>query len=139
EAVREVMADADAARGGRPALRPDPVEINDDDVMSRVCDLLDRKLFETQVAADVTALAATTHGFEHTVAGVLDILKRFVDYDLASVLLLEEHAAYVSVASETSQAHYAEFIAAVADAAAQSVGHDVAVADLDLQIADPDG
>jgi CheY-like chemotaxis protein len=139
EAVREVIAAADASRGGRPALRPEPVEITDDDVMSRVCDLLDRKLFETQVAADVTALAATTHGFEHTVAGVLDILKRFVDYDLASVLLLEERTAYVSVSKETSQSHYVEFIAAVADAAAQSAGHEVPVADLALQLADPDG
>src|SRR5947209_12706735 len=137
EAVREVIADADAARGGRPALKADPLELSDDDVLSRVCDLLDRKLFETQVAADVTALAATTHGFEHTVAGVLDVLKRFVDYDLASVLLLEERATYVSVAAETSNQHYTEFVAAVAEAATQSVGHDVAVGDLDLKLADP--
>jgi DNA-binding response OmpR family regulator len=138
EAVREVMAAADDARGGRPALKPDPVEITADDVMSRVCDLLDRKLFETQVAADVTALAATTHGFEHTVAGVLDILKRFVDYDLASVLLLQERAAYVSVSGATSQAHYSEFVSAVADAAAQSSGEDVPVGDLDVRLADPE-
>ena len=138
EAVREVMAAADEARGGRPALKADPIDITADDVMSRVCDLLDRKLFETQVAADVTALAATTHGFEHTVAGVLDILKRFVDYDLASVLLLQERAAYVSVSGATSQAHYAEFVAAVAEAAAQSSGEEVAVADLDVRLADPE-
>ena len=139
EAIREVLDAADAARGGRPALRPDPIEISADDVMSRVCDLLDRKLFETQVAADVTALAATTHGFEHTVAGVLDILKRFVDYDLASVLLLEERAAYVAVGNETSQAHYGEFVTAVGQAATQAVGTDVDVAELDMQLADPDG
>jgi DNA-binding response OmpR family regulator len=138
EAVREVIAAAEDARGGRPALKADPIEITADDVMSRVCDLLDRKLFETQVAADVTALAATTHGFEHTVAGVLDILKRFVDYDLASVLLLQERAAYVSVSGATSQSHYSEFVAAVADAAAQSSGEEVPVADLDVRLADPD-
>jgi twitching motility two-component system response regulator PilH len=138
EAVREVMAAADEARGGRPALKADPLDITADDVMSRVCDLLDRKLFETQVAADVTALAATTHGFEHTVAGVLDILKRFVDYDLASVLLLEERAVYVGVSGETSQGHYGEFVTAVADAAAQSSGEEVPVADLDVRLADPD-
>jgi DNA-binding response OmpR family regulator len=139
DAVREVIAAADEARGGRPALRPEPVEISDDDVLSRVCDLLDRKLFETQVAADVTALAAANHGFEHTVAGVLDILKSFVDYDLASVLLLEERAAYVAVAQETSQAHYSEFVGAVADAATQSSGQDVSVGSLDLRLADPQG
>lgn len=139
EAVREVVAAAEASRGGRPGLRPDPVELSDDDVLSRVCDLLDRKLFETSVAADVTALAATTHDFEHTVAGVLEVLKRFVDYDLASVLLLEERTAYVAVAAETSQAHYSEFVAAAADAAVAASGIDVAVGELDLRLADPGG
>src|SRR5579875_3746405 len=90
EAVRECLAAAETARGGRPAIKADPLELTDDDVMTRVCDLLDRKLFETSVAADVTALAATTHGFEETVAGVLEVLRRFVDYDIASVLLVEE-------------------------------------------------
>jgi DNA-binding response OmpR family regulator len=139
EAVREVMAAADEARGGRPALKADALEITADDVMSRVCDLLDRKLFETSVAADVTALAATTHGFEHTVAGVLDVLKRFVDYDIASVLLLEERTAYVAVADDTSQQHYTEFVAAAADAAAGASGLDVPVGELDMRLADPEG
>src|SRR5919107_314064 len=137
EAVREIIADAESARGGRPALRPDPVELSDDDVLSRVCDLLDRKLFETSVAADVTALAATTHGFEHTVAGVLDVLKRFVDYDLATVLLLDEETSYVSVAKETSQTHYNELLTAAADAAAAASGTDVAGETLDIRMADP--
>src|SRR3954468_1337856 len=118
EAVRETLAAAESPRAGQPALRPDPVEVSSDDVLSRVCDLLDRKLFETSVAAEVTSLAATTHGFEHTVAGVLDVMKRFVGYDMATVLLLDEQACYVAVASETSQQHYVEFIEAAADAAA---------------------
>ncbi|HEU5034158.1 MAG TPA: response regulator [Mycobacteriales bacterium] len=139
EAVREVIAAADVARGGRPAVRPDPVELSSDDVLSRVCDLLDRKLFETQVAADVTGLAATTHGFEHTVAGVLEVLKRFVDYDLATVLLLDEKTSYVAVANESSHAHYNEFLAAAADATAAASGQDVAVGELDVRVADPSG
>jgi CheY-like chemotaxis protein len=139
EAVREVIAAADATRDGRPALRPDPMEISADDVLSRVCDLLDRKLFETSVAAEVTALAATTHGFEHTVAGVLDVLKRFVDYDLATVLLLDEQTTYVAVASETSQTHHHELLSAAADAAAAASGRDVPVETLDVRLADPGG
>jgi len=138
EAVRETIAAGEAARGGRPALKADPVDISADDVMSRVCDLLDRKLFETQVAADVTALAATNHGFEHTVAGILEILKRFVDYDLASVLLLEERTAYVGVAQGTSQQHYTEHVTAVADAATQASGVEVTVGSLDVKLADAD-
>jgi twitching motility two-component system response regulator PilH len=138
-AVREVIDAATAARDGRPALRPDPIDLADDDVMSRVCDLLDRKLFETSVAAEVTALAATTHGFEETVAGVLEVVRRFVDYDLASVLLLEERTAYVAVAQETSQAQYSELLSAAVDSLSASSGMVTEVADLELRIADADG
>ena len=139
ETMREVLAAGESARDGRPALRPDPIDLSADDVLSRVCDLLDRKLFETSVAAEVTALAATTHGFEHTVAAVLEVMKRFVGYDLATVLLLDEQTSYVAVASETSQQHYAEFIAAAADATSAATGQDVAVGSLDVRVADPGG
>jgi twitching motility two-component system response regulator PilH len=137
-AVKEVIDAATAAAGGR-SLRPDPVQLDDDDVMSRVCDLLDRKLFETSVAAEVTALAATAHGFEQTVAGVLEVLRRFVDYDLASVLLLEERTAYVAVAQETSQAQYSELLNAAVDGLSAVTGVDTDVAELELRLADPEG
>jgi twitching motility two-component system response regulator PilH len=137
-AVREVIDGATAASQGR-ILRADPVELTDDDVLSRVCDLLDRKLFETSVAAAVTSLAATTHGFEQTVAGVLDVLKRFVDYDLASVLLLEERTAYVAVAQETSQAQYSSMLNSAVEALSSVSGHGTSVGDLELRLADPSG
>jgi transcriptional regulator with GAF, ATPase, and Fis domain len=108
-------------------------------VLSRVCDLLDRKLFETSVAADVTSLAATTHGFEQTLAGVLDVLKGFVDYDLASVLLIEERTAYVAVAQETSQAQYSGMLNAAVDALSAACGSAISAADLELRLADPAG
>jgi twitching motility two-component system response regulator PilH len=138
-AVREVIEVANAATKGRPLLRPDPIDLSDDDVLSRVCDLLDRKLFETSVAAEVTSLAATTHGFEQTVAGVLDVLKRFVDYDLASVILLEERTAYVAVAQETSQAQYSSMLNAAVDSLSSVSGLSASVADLELRLADPTG
>jgi DNA-binding response OmpR family regulator len=138
-AVTEAMASAEEARGGRPALRPDPLELDSDDVLSRVCDLLDRKLFETSVAAEVTAIASTAHGFEQTVAQVLGVLQRFVDNDLAGVLLLEERSAYIAIAREASQTHYAEFLAAAVDALDAATGSSLNVADLDLRLADPEG
>ncbi|MGN6472033.1 MAG: response regulator [Mycobacteriales bacterium] len=137
-AVREVIQAASESADGRRGLRPDPVELGDDDVMSRVCDLLDRKLFETSVAAEVTALAANLTGFEQTVAGVLEVLRRFVDYDLASVLLLEERTAYVAVAQETSQAQYAELLGSAVDALAAVSGVQLSVSDLELRLADPE-
>src|SRR6476619_698644 len=50
--------------------------VGDDDVLGRVCDLLDRKLFEASVAAEMTAIAADVQGFEETVAAVLDVLSK---------------------------------------------------------------
>jgi transcriptional regulator with GAF, ATPase, and Fis domain len=87
----------------------------------------------------VTALAATTHGFEQTVAGVLDVVRRFVDYDMASVVLLEEHTAYVAVAQETSQAQYSEMLNAAVDGLMAVTGVETSVTELELRLADPDG
>ena len=122
EALLDLRNAADAKRGGRARLTPDPVELDDDDVFGRVCDLLDRKLFEAQVAAEMTAIAADVHGFEETVAAVLGVLGAIVDYDLAAVLMLDDRSTYLTVARETSQQQYAEFFAAVADAASQVTG-----------------
>lgn len=138
-AVNDVIAAAAQARGGRPALRPDPVSLDDDDVLSRVCDLLDRKLFETSVAGDVTALAASSVGFEQTVAEVLGLLQKFVDYDLASVLLLEERTAYVAVTREASQAQYTDFLGAGAEAVSAATGAAYSADELDARVMDPQG
>jgi twitching motility two-component system response regulator PilH len=138
-AVDDIIAAAAEARDGRPPLRPDTIELTEEDVLSRVCDLLDRKLFETSVAAEVTSLAVTSHGFEQTVADVLAVLRRFVDYDLAAVLLAQERAAYVSVARECSQVHFGEFLSASADAVAASAGLAYSAAELDARVADVDG
>jgi twitching motility two-component system response regulator PilH len=138
-AVAEVIAAADAARDGRPPLRAEPIELSENDVLSRVCDLLDRKLFETSVANEVTAIPATTHGFEQTVAEVMGVLRRFVDYDLAAVLLVEERTAYVSVARECSHAHFAEFVNSGVDAVAASSGTSYSTDELDARVADPQG
>ena len=62
------MEAAATARGGRPRLHGDAVELSDDDVLARVCDILDRKLFEASVTQDVTTIATDVHGFEETVA-----------------------------------------------------------------------
>ncbi|MBX5447765.1 MAG: response regulator [Acidothermus cellulolyticus] len=136
-AVSEAIAQAERARGGRPALRPDPVELEPDDVFSRVCDLLDRKLFETSVAAEVTSIASSAHGFEETVAGVLAILQRFVDNELAAVLLAEERTAYVAVAREASEAHYADFVTAAVDALNAAAGTLLTPAEVNVRVADP--
>ena len=137
-AVQEVLERADAARGGRPPLRVDPVEMTDDDVFGSVSDILDRKLFESSIASEVMGIAADANGFEATIAQVLEVLSRVVDYDLAAVLMLDDRSTYIRVARETSHQQYAEFFDAVADAVSDSTGQPVAPSDLQARVADPD-
>ncbi|MGN6330665.1 MAG: response regulator [Motilibacteraceae bacterium] len=139
EAVREVLRLADERRAGRPAYKPDPVDVGDDEVLARVSELLDRKLFEASVSSEVTAIAADVHGFEETVAAVLQVLARVVDYDIAAVLLLADRATYVTLGREVSAAMYTEFFGAVAEAAGALGGAPVAVQDLVPRVADPRG
>ena len=138
-AVNGVLQAAEEARGGRPALKADLVELDDDDVLTKITELLDRKLFETSVAAAVTELAATTHRFEETVAGLLDVCSRFVDYHLAAVLLVEERVAYIRVQEAASLDHYRQFLDSAAETVASSSGQSYEVSGLDARVADPDG
>ena len=80
-------------------------------LLSRVCDLLDRKLFESSVAQAVTAIAATANGLEQSVASLLGVLQRFVGYDLAAVLLAAEKDAYVAVGKDTALAGIQRLVA----------------------------
>ena len=139
EALLDLRNAADAKRGGRARLTPDPMELNDDAVFGRVCDLLDRKLFEAQVAHDMTAIAADVQGFEETVAAVLGVLGAIVDYDLAALLMLDDKSTYLTVARETSHQQYTELFAAVADAAGQVTGEVIDAHDLQPRLADPNG
>ena len=137
-AVAAVLDKATAARGGRPPMRPDPVELSADDVLSKVCDLLDRKLFETSVAAEVTELAARTHGFDDTVQALLAVVRRFVDFHVAGVLLLDERQGYVAIAHEVSPAHFDEFRARVADSVASAAGVAYDLSGVNVRTDDPD-
>jgi twitching motility two-component system response regulator PilH len=137
--IAEVLAAASAARGGRPPLRPDTFELTEEDVLSRVCDLLDRKLFESSVAQQVTSIAATAHGLEQSVAALLGVLQRFVSYDLAAVLLSEERTAYVAVGQPTARQHYEEFLAASTESVASCGGESVDAAALTTRVAQAGG
>lgn len=137
--IAEVLAAAATARGGRPPLKADPLELSEEDVLSRVCDLLDRKLFESNVAQSVTAIAATTNGLEQSVAALLGVLQRFVSYDLAAVLLAEERTAYVAVGQPTARAHYEEFLTTSANGIAGYGGDEVDAGSLSTRVAQAGG
>jgi CheY-like chemotaxis protein len=135
QSIAEVLQAAERARGGRPPLKADPFELTEEDVLSRVCDLLDRKLFESSVAQSVTAIAATADGLEASVAALLGVLQRFVDYDLAAVLLGAERRAYVTVARSTAREQYDEFLAGSAGSVGGYGGEALAADALTVRVA----
>jgi twitching motility two-component system response regulator PilH len=137
--IDEVLLAATAARGGRPALKADPLPLSEEDVLSRVCDLLDRKLFESSVAQAVTAIAATASGLEASVAALLGVLQRFVGYDLAAVLLAAERSAYVAVGKDTAREHYDSFLAAASEAISSYGGASLSSAELSTRVAQAGG
>ncbi len=130
--VEEVLR---TAHEGRPALKAEPLELSEEDVLARVCDLLDRKLFESSVAQSVTAIAVTASGLESSVAALLGVLQRFVGYDLAAVLLSAEREAYVAVGKPTAHEHYDSFLSAAADAISSHGRQLVGVGELSTRVA----
>ena len=137
--IEEVLMAAAASRGGRARLTPDSLDLSEEDVLSRVCDLLDRKLFESSIAQSVMAIAATANGLEASVAALLGVLQRFVGYDLAAVMLGAESAAYVAVGQPTARSHYDEFLTAAVDGLSGYGGKQLSASALDVRVAQAGG
>ena len=137
--IEEVLLAATASRGGRPRLTPDRLELSEEDVLSRVCDLLDRKLFESSVAQAVMAIAATAVGLEASVSSLLGVLQRFVGYDLAAVMLGGESTAYVAVGQPTSRQHYDSFLRSAMDGLSSSGGSSLHADALTVRVANAGG
>ncbi|MDX6216595.1 MAG: hypothetical protein QOG99_2179, partial [Frankiales bacterium] len=137
--IEEVLLASSAARGGRARLNPDPLDLTEEDVLSRVCDLLDRKLFESSVAQSVMAIAATANGLEASVAALLGVLQRFVGYDLAAVMLGAEKSAYLAVGQPTGRAHYDAFLTAAIEGLSSYGGSQLDLSGLDVRVAQAGG
>lgn len=138
QAVREVLEEAQIARGG-PRLYPDPVELDADEILERTCDVFDRTLFQTSLAASMMALAATCPDLQSTVAGVLGIIGAVVDSSVAGVVLMAERTAFVTISRGISQTHYHEFLRRAAEAISAGIGAPFPVEQLNVRIADAQG
>jgi len=68
---------------------------NEGDVLTQVCWLLDRKLFEATVVADINTLASQRLSRSVAASKILDILTNFVDYDLGAIAFADGSLAYV--------------------------------------------
>jgi twitching motility two-component system response regulator PilH len=60
------------------------------DVLTRVCEMLDRKLFEATVVNEITAVATRPVGVRATVQEILSSVGRLVEGDAAGLVMAEE-------------------------------------------------
>ncbi len=84
------------------------------DVLARVTELLDRKLFDATIVNDIVTMATRAMDLPTTVQESLLILRRFVDYDLAGIALANERRLAIRVDSAISRPEFDHFRALAA-------------------------
>lgn len=108
DTVREILKEREAGAG--------PSEIaytgqespgsEDVDVLSRVNDLLDRKLYEATVINEISKLNTLSEDSTVTIASVLSVLAKVTDCYVGSVLLLDEKELYLYVNTRVGKDYF---------------------------------
>ncbi|MDF1596840.1 MAG: response regulator [Acidimicrobiia bacterium] len=65
-----------------------PLKLDEMDVLSRVTQLLDRKLFETTIVNDIVTMATRATDLDSTLEQTMFVIRRFVTYDLAGIAVV---------------------------------------------------
>jgi len=87
---------AEAGDRVRPAELPDQ-ELSEIGVLEQVNSLLDRKLFQSTIVNELGSLAVKMYDFDETVAAVLDLLAKVVDFAAAAFVVRDQPESYVRV------------------------------------------
>ena len=92
----------------------EPQQLDQVDVLARVTELLDRKLFDATIVNDIVTMATRAMDLPTTVQESLLILRRFVDYDLAGIALAAERRLAIRMDTALSRAEFDHFRALAA-------------------------
>jgi two-component system, cell cycle response regulator len=102
--IQELVRNILAGEAGRPRPRAPEGQRTQVDILSRVNDLLDRKLYEATILSEIGRVARSLVQFDETFTSVMGLVSRVVDFtvgamafvegdDLDVVLMLNRHAA----------------------------------------------
>lgn len=69
---------------------PESQELDQIDVLARVTEMLDRKLFESTIANDLMTLTARSFDLDASAEEILFILRRFLAYDVGAISIVDE-------------------------------------------------
>ena len=130
DAIQSALASRALSDMGR--VEPLPQSLDESDVLSRVCEVLDRKLFEATIVNDIVGVGVRAVDLEATVAESLGIMRRILDFDAAAVVLPNERRLLVMFERVVSSGDYDEFRSLSALRCRQFTTADVAVEDLNV-------
>lgn len=93
-----------------------PQHLSEASVLSRVCELLDRKLFESTLVNEVSRLGAQTSDFATTADAALDIIGNFLAYSIGAIALVDEALVVLRPVGSVSQAEVSSAVKQVGEA-----------------------
>ena len=128
DAIQSALASRALSDMGR--VEPLPQSLDESDVLSRVCEVLDRKLFEATIVNDIVGVGVRAMDLEATVAEALSILRRILDFEAGGVVLPNERRLLMRFEKQISTGDYEEFRSLSALRCRQFTTADVTVDDL---------
>ncbi|MFQ5967492.1 MAG: response regulator [Acidimicrobiia bacterium] len=84
-------------------------ELDQVDVLARVCEILDRKLFEATMVNEIVTMATRAMDLRSTLDESLARIARFVHYQLAGITLVRQRVLAVRLTAPCSQADFDHF------------------------------
>ncbi|MHB0866240.1 MAG: diguanylate cyclase [Thermoleophilia bacterium] len=103
---RQAQPNGDASKSDLPAA--DLSDQGDMDVLSRVNDLLDRKLYEATIINEISRLNTLSEDSGVTISSVLTVIAKVTDCHVCSVLLLDEKELIMHVQHPIGSEYYEE-------------------------------
>jgi len=83
--------------------------LEESDVLARVCEVLDRKLFEASIVNDIVAVGVRADDLHETINETLNILGRLIDFDAGGILLHEDQQLVFRVTEQISMPDFDAF------------------------------
>jgi CheY-like chemotaxis protein len=106
--VQQTLATSALTELSRAAV--DIPALGETDVLTRVCEMLDRKLFEATVVNEIIEIGARSLRFEETIAAIIEQLGRLVSFDVAGIALVSVGRLYATARDRVGNAELDEVI-----------------------------
>ncbi|MCE7884805.1 MAG: response regulator [Actinobacteria bacterium ATB1] len=84
-----------------------PQHLSEGSVLTRVCEMLDRKLFETTLVNEIGELASNLSDFAEAADAALSVLSNFLEYTIGALALADERILAIRPVGDVSRANVA--------------------------------